>query len=381
MTYININKIQKSTNASGKEKPEGSILDFLNKDIPLLSSKLGDKEKEKFFSELSLLISEGIDIKTAIELAADENEKAKVVKIYSGIKDKILNGEKLSVALKDSGEFSSYDYHNISIGEESGRLTQVLRELSLYYAQKMKWSRLLVGAVSYPIVVVVVSMAAIFFMMNFIVPMFNEVFKRFKGELPAITKMIIHVSNGFKHYSWIVFLIIAAIFIIALTQKNKVWYKHYSTALLLRIPGVGNLFAKIYLSRFCHTMALLLDSKVSIITSLELTKTMIGFYPIEATLDKIKEEIIQGVPLHEAMNKHKIFNPKMVKMLRVGEEVNKLDEMFKKLANKYTEESEHQIELVNKLIEPILIVFLGVLVSVILIAMYLPLFKLSSQIG
>ena len=108
---------------------------------------------------------------------------------------------------------------------------------------------------------------------------------------------------------------------------------------------------------------------------------MIGFYPIEVTLDKIKEEIIQGIQLHEAMNKHKIFNTKMVKMLRVGEEVNKLDEMFKKIANKYTEESEHQIELVNKLIEPILIVFLGVLVSVILIAMYLPLFKLSSQIG
>jgi type IV pilus assembly protein PilC len=128
-------------------------------------------------------------------------------------------------------------------------------------------------------------------------------------------------------------------------------------------------------------MALLLESKVSIITSMDLTKSMIGFYPIEATLDPIKEKVIQGISLHEAMSPYQIYNSKMIKMLRVGEEVNKLDEMFKKMANKYTEESEHQIELVNKLIEPILIIFLGLLVSVILIAMYLPLFKLSSQIG
>ena len=379
MSYININNISKP--GTKEKKSQNFNLDFLNKDISFFSSGLGDKEKEKFFSELGLLISEGIDIKTAIELTADENEKAKTIKIYNEIKNKILNGEKLSVSLKESGEFSSYDYHNISIGEESGRLTQVLKELALYYAQKMKWSRLLVGAVSYPIVVVVVSMSAIFFMMNFIVPMFNEVFKRFKGELPWITKMIINVSNVFKHYSWILFLLIAILAVIIITQRSKTWYKRVSSNLLLRIPGIGNLFAKIYLSRFCHTMALLLDSKVSIITSLELTKSMIGFYPIEATLDKIKEEVIQGIPFYDAMSRHKIYNPKMVKMLRVGEEVNKLDEMFKKIANKYTEESEHQIELVNKLIEPVLIVFLGVLVSVILIAMYLPLFKLSSQIG
>jgi type IV pilus assembly protein PilC len=363
------------------EGGRGFNLDFLNKDISLFSSGLGDKEKEKFFSELSLLISEGIDIKTAIELATDENEKRKIVEIYSEIKNKILNGEKLSIALKESGEFSSYDYHNISIGEESGRLIQVLKELAQYYSQKMKWSRLLIGAISYPIVVMVVSFSAIFFMMNFIVPMFNEVFKRFKGELPWITKMIINISSIFKHYSWILFLLIIILAIVIMTQKNKIWYRRISSQLLLRIPGIGNLFAKIYISRFCHTMALLLDSKVSIITSLDLTKSMIGFYPIEVTLDKIRDEIIQGIPLHETMSKHKIFNPKMVKMLRVGEEVNKLDEMFKKIANKYTEESEHQIELVNKLIEPVLIIFLGILVSVILIAMYLPLFKLSSQIG
>jgi type IV pilus assembly protein PilC len=362
-------------------KGKGFDLSFLEKDISFSKGGLSDKDKEKFFSELSLLISEGVDIKTAIELATDENEKSSIVKIYEDIKTRILNGEKLSTALKLSGSFSSYDFHNISIGEESGRLTVVMRELAQYYSQKLKLRRLLIGAVSYPIIVIAVSMGAIFFMMNFIVPMFNEVFKRFRGELPWITKMIISISLFFKSFSWIILFSIIVFAIIIVTQKDKVWYRKLSSSLILRIPGLGNMFLKIYLSRFCHTMGLLLDSKVSIITSLDLTKSMIGFYPIEIALDPIKEKIIHGTPLYEAMAEHQVFNAKMRKMLRVGEEVNKLDEMFKKIAKKYTEESEHQIELVNKLIEPVLIVFLGILVSVILIAMYLPLFQLSSQIG
>jgi type IV pilus assembly protein PilC len=198
MSYIDLKKIEIAS--SKKRTNSKPLLDFsfLNKDISLFNSGLGDSEKEKFFSELSLLISEGIDIKTAMELAAEDNEKPKTRKIYEEIKIKILNGEKLSSALKISGEFTAYDYHNIYIGEESGRLSSVLKELSLYYAQKLKWSRLLIGAISYPIVVLVVSFSAIFFMMNFIVPMFNEVFKRFKGELPWITQMIIHISLFLK---------------------------------------------------------------------------------------------------------------------------------------------------------------------------------------
>ncbi|MBS1624350.1 MAG: type II secretion system F family protein [Bacteroidetes bacterium] len=380
MSSIDLQKLK--TTSRAKKAPASKLnFDFLNKDISLFGNALGDKNKERFFSELGLLLSEGIDIKTAIELASEDSEQGKFKDKYLVIRNDILNGARLSEALKKSEIFSSYDYHNIAIGEETGRLSIVLRELALYYAQKMKWQRMLMGAISYPAVVILVSFVAVFFMMDFIVPMFNEVFKRFKGELPWITRFIIHISAIVTHFAGAFIVLVIGVAILAVTQKRKPWFRKYMAEITQRIPIVGPLLVRIYMARFCHTMALLLDSQVSIITSLELMESMIGFYPLEVSLPDIKEKVIHGVPFHEALAAHPIYSPKMIKMLRIGEEVNRMNEMFKKVAIKYTEESEHQIELMNKLIEPFLIVFLGVVVSVILIAMYLPLFKLSSQIG
>lgn len=356
-------------------------LSILNKDISLGGVEFSDKHKEKFFSELSLLLTEGIDLKTAIELAFDETENAKTKKVYEFLKNKIINGSKLSTAIKDSRYFSDYDYHNISIGEESGRIGLILEELSAYYSQKMKWQRLLIGAISYPAIVVAVSFLAIFFLLNFIVPMFDEVFKRFNGKLPWITQMIIDSSNIVKRYGWILIIFVLVIIILSAWHRKKIWFRKATSYAIQRIPGLGPLLTKIYLARFCHTMSLMLQSKVSIITSLDLAQNMVGFYPIESSLPFVKATIIKGYSLNEALANHPIFDAKLVKMIRVGEEVNKTDEMFKKIASKYTEESEHQIELLNKLIEPFLIIFLGLIVSIILIAMYLPLFKLSSQIA
>nr|MBA3971958.1 type II secretion system F family protein [Bacteroidota bacterium] len=144
---------------------------------------------------------------------------------------------------------------------------------------------------------------------------------------------------------------------------------------------VKSMVSKIYLARFCQSMNLLISAKTPLVTAIDLVKKMVGFYPIEVSLEIIQNDILQGVPLHVTLAKFEIYNKRMISLIKVAEEVNQLDTMFSKLAKQYSDEVEHQTSILGSLIEPIMIIFLGVLVAVILIAMYLPLFQMSSTIG
>jgi type IV pilus assembly protein PilC len=142
-----------------------------------------------------------------------------------------------------------------------------------------------------------------------------------------------------------------------------------------------NMISKIYLARFCQSMNLLISSKTPLVTAIELVKKMIGFYPIEISLEIMQEDIMKGQPLHISLSKFKIYNKRMVSLIKVAEEVNQLDTMFAKLAKQYTDEVEHETSILGSLIEPIMIIFLGLLVALILVAMYLPLFQMSNTVG
>lgn len=355
-------------------------MDFLNKDIALFSSGLKDKKKERFYSDLHILISSGIDIKTALELIVEDQPKKKDKDLFTAIKNKVLNGSSLSDAIDASGKFSAYEYFSIKIGEESGRLVDVLTELTTFFNKKIKQKRQLVGAFSYPVLVLVTALAAMFFMMNFIVPMFQDVFKRFHGKLPYITDLIIRFSDVFTHYIGYFFLLAFSLGIFMYIQRKSVWYRNFSSRVLLRLPVFGSIVKKIYMVRFCHSMALLIGSRTPMLQALRLVRNMIGFYPIEVALESIDREVMRGKSLNESMKKFKIFDKRIVTLVRVAEEVNELDAIFTRLNKQYSEELDHRISLISSLLEPIMILFVGALVAVILIAMYLPLFQLSTSI-
>mgnify|MGYP000184578243 CR=1 FL=1 len=368
-----------------KQKPEAKaaestdIFAFLNKDIELFGSGLSDKKKEAFYIEMSILLSAGVDIKTALEIIYEEQTKAKEKALFGTLKENIIAGSTLSDAIKNSGKFSDYEFFSLQIGEESGKLALVLQQLAAFYQSKIKQRRQLVSALSYPVLVLSTSFGAIFFMMNFIVPMFADIFKRFGGNLPGITQAIVSISEVVNNYILYVFLMIIGTVIFLFTQKQKVWYQKWSAILIIKIPLMGDLIKKIYLARFCYSMNLLISSKIPILRSLDLIKKMIGFYPIEIALTQIEEDILQGKALHKSMAEHEIFPKRLVSLVKVGEEVNQLDIFFDKIAKQYTDEIEHQTGLIGSLIEPIMIIFLGLVVGIILIAMYLPLFQLSNS--
>jgi len=378
---IDISNI-KQQQSSKKERNEGSsVADFLNKDISLFGNKLSDKKKERFYSELSILLEARVDIRSALELIIDEQKGEKDKQLFETIKNEVVAGDTLSESIRRTGKFSDHEYYNIQIGEETGKLPHILTELSIFYQKKINQKRQLTTAMSYPILVLSTASGAIVFMFAFIVPMFADVFNRFGGKLPPITQFIITISEAFSAYfSWIaLFFITVGIFLF--TQKKKEWLRKISSSLALNLPIFGDLMGKIFLARFCQSMQLMTSSKIPLLKAINLSQKMIGFYPIEIALITVEQDILQGEQLYKSLSKFPIFNKRLVSLIKVGEEVNQLDSFFDKIAKQYSEDVEHQTSMLSSLIEPLLIIFLGAVVGVILVAMYLPLFQMSSSFG
>lgn len=367
--------------ATDKSNKPNNPLSFLNKDIKLWGKKYNDNKKVELFTELNILLSSGIDIRTALDIIVENQGKEDDKKTFKNIRDEIVSGVGLSQALQNSGKFSNYDCICVRIGEETGRINEILLEVSLFYAFKIKHKRHLYNSLSYPILVLITSLFAVFFMMNVIVPMFSEVFKRFGGELPALTKFIIDLSGALqRNFLLILFFIFSLVFFIYYVRKEK-WYRQWSSGFILSVPVIGKIINKIYLARFCQSMGLLTSAKVPMVQSISLVKQMIGFYPYEYALTKIGEEILRGKHLHEIMAKFPIFELKLVSLIKVAEEVNQLDVMFVKLNKQYSDELENNIGMLTTFLEPLLIIFVGLLVAVILISMYLPLFQMSTSVA
>lgn len=385
MSSIDLSKYKSNNDKPSRknDKGESSLADklsnALNSDIALFDKKFGAKQKEAFYSELGLLLSSGIDIKTALEIIEDQLKVKKHKEMLTQIKTDIISGQSVWEAIcKHSKSFSTYEYQSIKIGEESGKLPEVLIELGKFYTSAIKLRRQIIGTLTYPVVVLVMSVLIVQFMLSFVVPMFSDIFKHTGTELPMTTQLLIKISSksGLIFYSLIIVVGLGMLF--HKTQQHKIWYRKYTSWFFLKIPIINDLIQKIYLARFCQSMKLLLGSKVLLIDALDLVKNMIGYYPIEFALDTVKKDVYAGKLLHESLAEHTIFPKKLVSLIKVSEEVNAPELIFDKLNNQYSEEIEHQQAVMGKIIEPLFLVILGGLVGFILIAMYTPLFQMSS---
>ncbi len=376
----NIKTASFEESAAPQKQADTESINWWNKDIQLLGSGLSLSLKEAFFTELEILLTAGLDIQSSLQLIAD-SRKPKNKKIFETIKGYLLEGQSLSQALKQTNKFSDYEVYSIQIGEESGRLNQVLKELAAFYAKSMKYRKQLVGALSYPIFVTGFALMAVFFLLNYLVPLFSSIYSRFEGELPDITQFIINISDAVSKFAFPAFLGFIILLLVLYSIRKKDTVRKIGSSILLRIPILGGLFKKIYLARFCQSMTLLLSSKVPLLKAVELVGKMISFYPLETSLKKTEQDLLQGQFLHHSLAQFPLFPKSMLALVKVGEEAGKLDTMFQKIADQYNEEIDRNTNLIGALLEPILIIFLGILVAVILVAMYLPLFQLSTNFG
>jgi len=349
----------------------------LSIDIRFRKKELSLKKKEDLYSELGILIGSGLDIKSSFLVLMEENKK-EIRQFYQNVYDKLIKGVSLSDALRETGKISMYEYFTVQIGEETGNLYTVLNQLAQHFSQRIKQKRQLINTFSYPVLVIITAVVVVLFMMNFIVPMFEELFKRFNGELPTLTRIVIQTSEFISKYSWSMIVVVSAITTLILMVRKKDFYRKITSEFILRVPGIKTIVKKVYLAKFCQTFSLLNSSKIPVVTSIQLIQKIIGFYPFEKALAEIEKELVNGKLLHESFQMYSVFDAKIISLTKVGEEVNKLDDIYNNLSRQYSEEIQHKVSVLNTLLEPVLIIFIGFFVALILISMYLPMFQMSN---
>ncbi len=351
-----------------------------NSSITLGKPVLNNKKKERFYNDLSILIKSGLDIKSAFKLIIEEKKEGKEKDVLLCLYNDLVEGISLADAMGKHNSFTPYEYHSIRIGEETGKLKNVIENLSGFFRNKVKQQRIISGALTYPILVLITAVVVLFFMFYVIVPMFKDVFARFGGDLPRLTSIIVNISDWFSsHLVLLALIILGLFFLIKSLSKSESWKKQKSI-LILKLPIYGSFYRKLYLSRFAQAMALMSSANVHLITSLQLIEKMINFYPISKTIQPIIQNMENGSSFYESLKQHDIYDPRMLTLIKVAEEVNALDTVFNKLAEQYEEELNHKSQSLSTILEPILILVVGGIVAIILISMYLPMFKLSTTI-
>jgi type IV pilus assembly protein PilC len=346
------------------------------------SAPFGGKEKQQFFQLLSALMEAGLSITESLEVIEGQLQKKRSQEIVQLLTEQLHQGMALSeAAAAQSKYFSKFEIYSLRMGERAGQMVQVLHDLATYHEKRIRLQRKFTQAMSYPAVVIAIAGGVLFFMINYVVPMFSDIFKRFDAELPKITQIVLSLSEFSGRFGWWMILALLALVIAGIQLRKQAAVQKVVSSTFAKIPILGGIILKIQLSRFCYTLALMLRSKVSLDQALELMQEIIQYYPLRKTIPLIRQDIVEGNTLYDALRKHKIFPSVMTQMVKVGERTARLDKMIDNLAKNLEEEGEASIATLTSLLEPLLIVVLGLMVGIILVSMYLPMFELSNAIS
>lgn len=338
------------------------------------------KQREALYLELGMLLGAGVDIKTALDLQVQQHRPPLRLTLEQ-LRSAVVGGSTVAAALESSGYFSAYEYHSVRIGEETGRLADILGELARYYTRQIKQRRQLVQALAYPALVLSTAGGAVLFMLRFIVPMFADVFRRFGGELPPLTQAIVRLSAGVREHGLLGLVVLVGLLFAMRGLRRVPAYRYGMSRALLRVPVLGPLLRGVYMGRLCGSLALLTGAHVPLLQALALARQMLSFAPLARALQEVEARVLLGAPLHSSLQEFGfLFDARLVALVKVGEEVNKLDYFFNLLAQQYGEEVDHRAALLSTALEPLIMLFLGGVVGLILIGMYLPIFQISNAI-
>ena len=336
--------------------------------------------KRTFFSQLQTLIRSGLSFSRAFELII-EGAKTKEKALYVRIFDEVVSGKELWRSLEADKAFTELDRSVVRIGEETGRLVDALEFLTDYYQKREEQKRMVTSALSYPIITLSIAVIVLVFMLLVVVPMFEQVYARMGGELPAITRKIIGMSESAPAVLGIMVLLGLSMYGVRHMFGSSDKYQSITSGIVMRLPLVSGLIRKYQVSRFSRIMHLLVSSDVPILQALYLMRGIITFYPYRQSIEEVCRMIEKGQTLTGGMDKYEnLYGKRFLVLLKVGEETNSIEQMLLTQANDTNAELEHEIKQLNNIVEPFLILAIGIIVAFVLIAMYMPMFKLGMTI-
>jgi len=268
-----------------------------------------------------------------------------------------------------------------SVGQESGRLPEVLAHLAHHLEKINALKRKFIQALSYPALVISVATLAVTFLLAFIVPTFAEMFKNFRVELPYSTRFVLSLGDGLTTYGSYMLVVLAVVITLSWRAMHSAAGLQRIESCALRLPLVGDIILKNYVARFCRTLGTLLQAQVSLVEALEVAQRIISNAEMRREIQLILRQVKQGRAVADPVVESKLFPPMVSQMIAVGEETSELDAMLLKVADHFEKEIDSRVETLSSVMEPILILFLGVLVAGVLISMYLPIFDLVNVVG
>lgn len=346
------------------------------------SRLLKDTHKEAIFAELHSLLVSGLDFSRSFSLLIESESDAQIKALLTDLYGTVVRGEALAHAFERSGRFVPLDYGVLRIGEQTGRLGEALAFLADYYRKRIAQRRMVSGAVSYPIIILFTAVVVVIFMVLVIVPMFEQVYSRMGSELPQMTQWIISLSKTFPTFLAITALVGIGVLLLWKIYGSRASVQRFVCGWLLKIPLVGDTLRKNLQARFCKLLSLLASSGVPLLQGIGMLESIITFYSYRISFAQIARELERGACLSDAMERFTyLYDRRLVMLLRVGEQTGQLPEMLAREGEVLTAELEHRLRSLGNLLEPALILLVGLLVAVILIAMYLPMFRLGGLMG
>ncbi len=360
-----------------KEKPKDILAS-----IPFFQPKVTGKDLVVFTRQLSTMIDAGLPLVQGLQILAKQQENPTFRKVLTTIQQDVETGTTLADAMRKHPKVFDNLYANmIEAGELGGILDTILQRLAAFKEKSMALQKKIKGAMTYPTICLGISILILVIILVFVVPVFEKMFREFGAALPAPTQIVINISNFCK--ANIVYLLIAMAMLVWAfkrlygTEKGRLKID----ATLLKLPVFGPLIRKVAVAKFTRTLSTMLQSGVPILDALRVVGRTAGNKVIERTVFRVADAIAEGRPMAEPLDESGVFPNMVVQMINVGESVGALDTMLEKIADFYDEEVDQAVENMTAMIEPFMMVFLGGMIGGLVIAMYLPIFKMASVVG
>jgi type IV pilus assembly protein PilC len=353
------------------------------KRISIGGKRVKPKSLQVFSRQFATMIEAGLSVVQALVVLEDQTNDVVLAEVVTQLRYDVEAGLLLSEAMSRHPKvFSRLYIAMVEAGEAAGILDIVLDRVAVQIEKQEAIRRRVKGAMIYPIMVFAFATVVLIAMLMFLIPIFVKIFAQLHGDLPLLTKIVVHVSNGFRGYWYVIFpLMIAAPFVFRWWRNTEGGRQKWD-AFLLRIPmKIGETARKVTMARFSRTLATLVAAGVDIIKALEITGQAAGNYVVETALTKIRESVHAGEGLSQPMAENDVFPPMVAQMMRIGEESGEMQKMLDKIADFYEDEVDASIASLTTIIEPAMMIFVGAIVGVIVISMYLPMFKMYSLIS
>ncbi|HKV28794.1 MAG TPA: type II secretion system F family protein [Candidatus Acidoferrales bacterium] len=351
--------------------------------FPTFGGGVKAKELAIFTRQFSVMIDAGLPLVQCLEILANQQENKTFQKILTGVRASVEGGATLSSSMKQYEKVFDPLYHNmVEAGETGGILDTILQRLSTYIEQNVKLTRAVKSALIYPISVLGIAAAVIVLLLWKVVPIFVTLFAGLGADLPLPTRIVIGLSRFIG--SWFGFLILVAF--VGTAIGLKVWYgtsqgRYAIDAALLKFPILGMILRKIAVARFTRTLGTLISSGVPILEGLDITARTSGNAIVERAIQKTRKAVEAGRSLVDPLKETDVFPGMVTQMIAVGEQTGAMDTMLQKIADFYEAEVDAAVKDLLTLLEPVMIVFLGVVVGGVVISMYLPLFSLIGKLA